>query len=79
MSLKINVILFGQLEQLTNCKQVELQDVKDTEELKSKITAQFPQLEGFEYLIALNQEIINENTTLKNNDELALLPPFAGG
>jgi molybdopterin converting factor small subunit len=30
-------------------------------------------------LVSVNQEIAHEETTLQEGDEVALLPPFAGG
>lgn len=35
-------------------------------------------LEGIHYSIAVNRQI-NENQIITENDEVALLPPFAGG
>lgn len=77
--MKITVIFFGQLEQLANCKRMDFEGISDTEELKTKVVQEFPKLVGFDYLIALNQEIIQEKMVLSDQDELALLPPFAGG
>lgn len=77
--MKVNVIFFGQLEQLANCKSKEFESVHNTEELKQQVAEQFPQLAEFDYLIALNQEIVRENSVIADQDEVALLPPFAGG
>ncbi|MBI1820876.1 MAG: MoaD/ThiS family protein [Nitrospirae bacterium] len=30
-------------------------------------------------LISINQEMADENTIVQNGDEIAMLPPFAGG
>jgi MoaD family protein len=30
-------------------------------------------------LISINQEMADENTVVRNGDEIAILPPFAGG
>lgn len=75
----INVVFFGQLEDVTACKTVAITEVSTTTELKEKLHQQFPKLANFKYLLAHNQEITNDNRELKATDELALLPPFAGG
>ncbi|MBL4652895.1 MAG: MoaD/ThiS family protein [Flavobacteriales bacterium] len=36
-------------------------------------------LQGFVYKVAVNQKIVTENIQLKDNDEIAILPPFSGG
>ena len=43
--------------------------------LKSK----FQFLENAAFAVALNQVVVNGNAKLKDKDEIALLPPFAGG
>ena len=55
-----------------------MDQVNTTDELKTELTNQFPQLVEFDYLLAHNQEIVKHNRDLSENDELALLPPFAG-
>ena len=77
--MKIQVLFFGQLEQFTSCKSEEIEGVSTVKELRAFLAEKYPALRDFEYLLALNQEILNEDAELKNADELALLPPFAGG
>ena len=49
------------------------------EDLKSALIKSIPQLETITFQIAVNQSIVSSETTLKENDEVAVLPPFAGG
>jgi len=79
MATTVKVMMFGQLEQLTKHKVLEISDVQDTDSVRAKVSEQFPQIKGLNYLLALNQEIVAENRLLNDQDELALLPPFAGG
>jgi sulfur-carrier protein len=34
---------------------------------------------GIKYSIAVNKQVIQNNTTLNPDDTVALLPPFSGG
>ena len=77
--MKVKVVFFGQLEEFTQCKDIELNDVNTINELKEVVESKFPKLKSFNYLLAHNQEIATENNALNDLDELALLPPFAGG
>ena len=51
--------------------------------LKNMLKADFPALEGIldsrSLLISVNQEFAGKDTEIKDGDEVALLPPFAGG
>ena len=49
------------------------------EGLKAKLEHDIPLLRGITYQVAVNQSIALPETTLNENDEVALLPPFAGG
>ena len=36
-------------------------------------------LSNISYQLAVNQKLVSDSTIINNNDELAALPPFAGG
>jgi molybdopterin synthase sulfur carrier subunit len=48
-------------------------------DLKSELETIYPEIKNLHYSVAINQSMSTENTNMKANDELALLPPFAGG
>ena len=48
-------------------------------DFKDKIEKVYPRLKTISYKIALNQNLVEASTIINNGDELALLPPFAGG
>lgn len=50
--------------------------VKD---LKSHLENENEKLKGISYQIAIDQKIAADNLELKEENEIALLPPFAGG
>jgi len=48
-------------------------------ELQMLLIKQYNKLENKNFKIAVNQKMVEESFNLNNNDEVALLPPFAGG
>ena len=75
MSLK--VIMFGKLADITG-NSVSVIAV-DTDSLINILHKDYPALANTKYVIAVDKQIINENTVLNNNSIVALLPPFSGG
>ena len=82
----ITVKLFGMTKSLAdNQSSLTLalgknQSVKQVIEL---VNRRYPKIGELIYnkkiLVSVNQEIAHEETTLQEGDEVALLPPFAGG
>ncbi len=77
----ITVKYFGEIAEAINCNEEQISTKSDKlsvliEQLNNKYN-----LERFPMIIALNQNLIelSNDITIKNNDELAILPPFAGG
>lgn len=77
----ITVKYFGEIAEATNCN--EEQVATETNKLSDVIEALCVKhnLERFPMIIALNQNLIDlsDDINIKNKDELAILPPFAGG
>lgn len=49
------------------------------ESIEQSILKKHPKLRNASYNIAVNQKIGAKNHLINNGDELAFLPPFAGG
>jgi molybdopterin synthase sulfur carrier subunit len=47
--------------------------------LKEELINKYPKLENINFKIAVNHAIVDEELVLIGNEEIALLPPFAGG
>lgn len=75
MKLKV----FGQLTDLIGNSEVEIIDVSNTDKLVELLQIKYPELKNLKYKIAVNRNIIQRNTTLQQDVEIALLPPFSGG
>ena len=77
--MSIQVMLFGQLTDLTGTRSLKIAEVKDTEGLQQKLHALYPALAAASYRIAVDKKMINGNTALPKGTSVALLPPFSGG
>lgn len=77
--MKVNVLFFGQLTDITQRNNVQLDDIPDISALDARLQQLYPKLVGTKYIISVNSAIVQENIVLSNNDEVALLPPFSGG
>jgi len=77
--MKIKLLFFGNISDITGTGEMDYSNAADTDMLELDLKNKFPQLKNFTYRIAVNKQIINENTKLKDGDEIAFLPPFSGG
>jgi sulfur-carrier protein len=75
----IKVLFFGSLEDVVGVKEKDFSDINATDSLFKILNKNYPKLNEKTFQVAVNQQIINTNTTLNDGDEIALLPPFAGG
>ena len=77
--MKITILFFGALADVTGAGQIEFQYSEDTEQLNEQLIIKYPLLKNKNYRIAVNKVLINETQLLNGGDTIALLPPFAGG
>jgi molybdopterin synthase sulfur carrier subunit len=77
--MQVKVLFFGVLTDVTGTDCRYYADVKSVNDLKFRIMDDFPEVEHYNYRISLNNEILNSNRELNNGDEIAFMPPFAGG
>jgi sulfur-carrier protein len=77
--MEVTVKIFGKLIDITGSAVITINNAADTAQLNEQLHSRYPALNDYPYLIAVEKEIIHENTLLKNKDTVALLPPYAGG
>lgn len=80
MNLKINY--FGMIAEKTAVNKEELSlenKLLTVEKLNNVLHGKYPALKTINYKIAVNQTLADASLLLNENDEIALLPPFAGG
>jgi sulfur-carrier protein len=77
--MEVKVLFFGVLTEVAGTGIKHYLNVKSIEELKLRIKDDFPEIANYNFRISLNNEIINNDRELNNGDEIAMMPPFAGG
>ena len=77
--METTVLVFGQITDITGESSIKISGVADTNGVIHLLHKNYPHLQSLEYSIAVNKNIISESTLLKNNDTVAILPPFSGG
>ncbi len=75
----MNIMVFGQLEDITGSPVVSINRVTDTELMLKSLYDQYPVLEQKQFLVAVDRKIINGKTEIGEQTQVALLPPFSGG
>ena len=77
--MKVKVLFFGVLSEVTGTGIKFYDDVKTIEHLKLRVSDDYPEVIHYKFNVSINNELINSDAALKNGDEIAFLPPFAGG
>jgi molybdopterin synthase catalytic subunit len=81
--MQVRVLFFGRLKEIVGLTEdtTELSEGARVEDLFARYGSQFPELARFRPSVAaaVNQEYADWRAPLKNNDEVAFLPPVSGG
>jgi len=77
--MQVRVIFFGVLAEVATINVKFYSDVRSLGHLKMLIQDDFPEFVHYNFRISVNSIIVNNDPELKDGDEIALLPPFAGG
>jgi molybdopterin converting factor small subunit len=77
--MQVKVLFFGVLSEVAGSDCRYYKDVSSTDDLRHRILDEFPEIEHYNYTISLNNEIIESDMPMGDSDEVAFLPPFAGG
>lgn len=79
--IQIQLLFFGMLADLVGqpASQYELEAPITVGELRAQLLLRYPSLRERTFQIALNQDLVADDTALVHGAEVALLPPFAGG
>ncbi len=78
--MNIDIKYFGQAGEIagTDRETLEVPTGMDTSELKEFLKTRSPGFRNLSYQVAVNKEL-NVKRELRDGDEIAVLPPFAGG
>ncbi|RYG04483.1 MAG: molybdopterin synthase sulfur carrier subunit [Chitinophagaceae bacterium] len=77
--MELQIISFGKVAEFLESQQLTVNEIKDTNQLKSYLEHTFPQLATMKYKLAVNKLLVQENVPLNNKDSVAIMPPFSGG
>jgi molybdopterin synthase sulfur carrier subunit len=77
--MSINVLFFGVLSEVTGTAFTVYENVKSIEHLKLRVSDDYPEFVHYSYQVSINNELQDGDSELKDGDEIAFLPPFAGG
>ncbi|MFT7588532.1 MAG: molybdopterin converting factor small subunit [Limisphaerales bacterium] len=77
----IQILFFGSITEVTGKSQHTLDCPRDANVhvIDNLLLAKWPALAEFKYRISVNEELASSAQLVKDGDELAILPPFAGG
>ena len=78
--MKIKVRFFARYRDLVGEErmEIELEQGATVASLKKRLEKEFPELGGID-LVAINNEYVEPQYRLRDEDEVALLPPLSGG
>lgn len=75
----MKIMIFGKLTDIFQNTIYEVSEVVTVTELRKHLEIAFPDLKKYNYLVAVNKQIVNGENSIPKNAEIALLPPFSGG
>ena len=79
--MKVKLLFFGALTDIVGMQEetIDVDDNLDITYLNLDLLSRYPSLSNFKYKIALNKVVVDKDQKLRDGDEVAFLPPFAGG
>jgi sulfur-carrier protein len=77
--MEIQVMVFGQLTEITGSGMVRMSGITDTKGLENLLKEKFPKLTEMKFVIAVNKKIAVDNTPVSSDSVIVLMPPFSGG
>ena len=73
------VLLFGVLAEVAGKSKTVVRSSGDLDSLMESLYTDYPRFREYNFRVSVNHRIVKDNITLSEGDEVALLPPFAGG
>jgi len=77
--MEIDIISFGRIRELIESQTVNIEGLKNTDEVKAYLEQRYPALAGMKYALALNKKLVQSKTEIEGNSTIAIMPPFSGG
>jgi len=77
--MEIKVLFFGVLAEVAKTGFRYYTNIRSFDDLRLRIEDEFPEMVHYKYRIAVNREFVSSDPLLKDDDEVAFMPPFEGG
>ena len=77
--MEISVLFFGVLAEVAGTHRKHYSGVSSYADLRHRVDDEFPGISGYNFRIAVNNRLESDEPVLSDSDEVAYLPPFAGG
>ena len=79
--MKLKLLYFGVLIDVAgkSAEEFVVEKLIDVEFLMQLILKLYPEMNKHKFKVAVNQKIVDSKSSLNDGDEIAFLPPFAGG
>lgn len=79
--MEVKMLYFGMIEEKTgkNSEVFHFNSSLKISEIIHQIIDEYPSLQNITFRVSLDKDIVDEETRVTKDSELALLPPFAGG
>lgn len=74
----MRILLFGSIAEKAGTSVLEM-NAPSLHSLRHQLIARIPGLEQMRYAIAIDRRVAVEDQALTGSEEIAVLPPFAGG
>ncbi len=74
----MKVLLFGMIAEKAGAMEL-VSNAASSLALREDLEQRIPGLRGMSYAMAIDRRIVREEIALTGDEEIALLPPFAGG
>ena len=80
-TIKVKVKYFSILRELLKKEEeiIELSKKSTIKDLLNILYINYPQLEEYYFLVSKNHQYTKKRSKIKDNDEVALIPPVSGG
>ncbi len=75
----LKIKAFGKVGEIVDSQEIDIEHVSDSATLLEILKEKYPKLAEITFSLAINKRLVNGNTLIPENAELALLPPFSGG
>lgn len=78
----VSVLFFGVSSDLAGraSAEMELKEQADVTSFKSQLFSEFPGMKNLsDFAVAVNEAYSNDSDSIKDGDEIAILPPVSGG